>query len=113
MTFSPCLQTPLHLAVLTDQPGAIILLIRAGANPTLPDRNGRTPAHLAVKYGKNECLAALLHYLRKGCSVEEPFPELNMRCYDGENHSLDRGILLFIKEYIHVLAKTLLCFSKN
>ena len=72
------------MAVLTNQPGAIILLIRAGADPTLPDRNGRTAAHLAVMYGKNECLAALLHYLRKGCSVEEPFPELNMRCYDGE-----------------------------
>ena len=77
-------QTPLHLAVLTNQPGAIILLIRAGADPTLVDRNGRTPAHLAVKYGMNECLAALLHYMRKDCSLEEPFPELNIRCYDGK-----------------------------
>lgn len=76
-------QTPLHLAVLTNQPGAIILLIRAGADPTLVDRNGCTPAHLAVNYGKNQCLAALLHYLRKGCCMEEPFRELNIRSYDG------------------------------
>lgn len=76
-------QTPLHLAVLTDQPNAVDLLIRAGADSTLVDRNGYTPAHLAVLYGHDDCLKNLLKYLRPGVSRKEPFPELNFRCYDG------------------------------
>lgn len=76
-------QTPLHLAVITNQAHAVDLLIRAGADTTLVDRNGYTPAHLAVLYERTECLKNLLKYLRQGVSSKEPFPELNFRCYDG------------------------------
>ncbi|XP_060560227.1 nuclear factor NF-kappa-B p105 subunit-like isoform X2 [Ruditapes philippinarum] len=76
-------QTPLHLAVITQQPHAVDLLIRAGADTTLVDRNGYTAAHLAVLYGQDDCLKNLLKYLRPGVSSKQPFPELNMRCYDG------------------------------
>ncbi|WAQ97288.1 NFKB1-like protein [Mya arenaria] len=76
-------QTPLHLAVITDQPAAVDLLIRAGADPTLIDRSGYTPAHLAVLYTRTDCLKNLLKYLRRGVTKEVPFPELNIRCFNG------------------------------
>ncbi|XP_053392566.1 nuclear factor NF-kappa-B p105 subunit-like [Mercenaria mercenaria] len=76
-------QTPLHLAVITNQPHAVDLLIRAGADTTLVDRNGYTPAHLAVLYARDDCLRNLVKYLRQGVTSKQPFPELNLRCYDG------------------------------
>ncbi|KAL4240500.1 Nuclear factor NF-kappa-B p105 subunit [Mactra antiquata] len=76
-------QTPLHLAVITNQPDAVDLLIRAGADTTIVDRNGYTPAHLAVLYGNIECLKNLVKYLRNSVSAKQPFPELNVRCYEG------------------------------
>uniref|UniRef100_H3CAH8 Nuclear factor kappa B subunit 1 n=1 Tax=Tetraodon nigroviridis TaxID=99883 RepID=H3CAH8_TETNG len=44
-------QTPLHLAVLTQQREAVQALLLAGADPTLADRHGNTPLHLASQQG--------------------------------------------------------------
>ncbi|XP_037118525.1 nuclear factor NF-kappa-B p105 subunit [Syngnathus acus] len=44
-------QTPLHLAVTTQQPSAAQALLAAGADPTLGDRHGDTPLHLAARQG--------------------------------------------------------------
>nr|UZH84476.1 P105 [Sinohyriopsis cumingii] len=76
-------QTPLHLAVITNKPHAVDLLIRAGADTTAQDRHGNLPVHLAVLYGHVECLKALLKYQRQGTTKQCPFPELNMRNFDG------------------------------
>lgn len=40
-------QTPLHLAVITQQKEAVEALLLAGADPTLTDRYGNTALHLA------------------------------------------------------------------
>jgi ankyrin repeat protein len=40
--------TPLHVAVLVDQPALVERLIAAGANPNLTTDRGQTPLHWAV-----------------------------------------------------------------
>ena len=54
------LQTPLHLAVLTNQPNVVEKLVLSGASTNIPDRKGNTPAHIACKKGEVKCLQTLL-----------------------------------------------------
>ncbi|XP_046690604.1 nuclear factor NF-kappa-B p100 subunit isoform X2 [Silurus meridionalis] len=56
-------QTPLHLAVITQQAKLVETLLRAGADPTLLDRDGRTAVHLAALAGDEAILRALLNVL--------------------------------------------------
>ncbi|KAM4703046.1 B-cell lymphoma 3 protein [Rhinophrynus dorsalis] len=53
-------QTPLHLAVITDQPALVSLLLAHGSSPQIPDRNGQTCVHLACEYGSESSLEVLL-----------------------------------------------------
>jgi len=45
------LYAPLHIAVLTDQPGLVRRLVVAGARTSTRDQEGNTPLHLASKRG--------------------------------------------------------------
>uniref|UniRef100_A0A8C7U227 Nuclear factor of kappa light polypeptide gene enhancer in B-cells 2 (p49/p100) n=1 Tax=Oncorhynchus mykiss TaxID=8022 RepID=A0A8C7U227_ONCMY len=56
-------QTPLHLAVITRQVKVVDVLLRAGADPTLLDRDGRTALHLAALAGDDVTLRVLLGHL--------------------------------------------------
>ncbi|XP_009870145.1 PREDICTED: nuclear factor NF-kappa-B p100 subunit-like, partial [Apaloderma vittatum] len=56
-------QTPLHLAVVTKQPQVVQLLLQARADPTLLDRYGNSPLHLALQAGDEEMLRTLLAHL--------------------------------------------------
>ncbi|XP_069803438.1 B-cell lymphoma 3 protein [Dendropsophus ebraccatus] len=53
-------QTPLHLAVITDQPELVALLLHHRASPLIPDRNGQTCVHLACEYGSIRSLEVLM-----------------------------------------------------
>uniref|UniRef100_A0A8C8BWM9 RHD domain-containing protein n=1 Tax=Oncorhynchus tshawytscha TaxID=74940 RepID=A0A8C8BWM9_ONCTS len=56
-------QTPLHLAVITRQVKVVDVLLRAGADPTLLDRDGRNALHLAALAGDDVTLRVLLGHL--------------------------------------------------
>ncbi|XP_077453890.1 B-cell lymphoma 3 protein homolog [Stigmatopora argus] len=53
-------QTPLHLAVITQQVSMVEALLRAGSDPSVLDRNGQTALHLCCEYNHPECLHAVL-----------------------------------------------------
>ena len=52
-------QTPLHLAVITQQPNIVEKLLDCGASVDLPDRNGQNCLHLACKYGDLKTIQAI------------------------------------------------------
>lgn len=52
-------QTPLHLAAITDNAQIVEDLIIAGSDMNLPDRNGRTAAHLCAIHHSRESLRIL------------------------------------------------------
>ena len=68
-------QTPLHLAVITEQSHIVGKLTIAGANVNLPDRNGQTPAHLACQRSSIECIEELF----KGANIVD----LELRNFNG------------------------------
>lgn len=52
-------QTPLHLAVITEQPELVDRLLEAGADPSLVDQGGNTPLHIACRWGSMACFSLL------------------------------------------------------
>ncbi|XP_066843119.1 LOW QUALITY PROTEIN: B-cell lymphoma 3 protein [Anser cygnoides] len=65
-------QTPLHLAVITRQPGPCGSLVAHGASPLAPDRLGRSAAHLAAGAAPAACASSL-----------RARPDLGARDYEG------------------------------
>lgn len=59
------LQTPLHLAVITRQVKVVEVLLCSGADPSLVDKDGRSPLHLAALAGDNNTLRVLLAHLEE------------------------------------------------
>nr|XP_057910126.1 B-cell lymphoma 3 protein [Doryrhamphus excisus] len=53
-------QTPLHLALITQQVVMVDALLRAGADPSALDRNGQTALHLCCEYNHRDCLSLVL-----------------------------------------------------
>jgi len=49
-------QTALHLAILTDQPAVVRLLVNCGASCDIRDRHGNTALHLACSRGFIQCI---------------------------------------------------------
>ncbi|XP_072316501.1 B-cell lymphoma 3 protein homolog [Eucyclogobius newberryi] len=88
-------QTPLHLAVITQQANMLEALLKAGADPTALDRNGQTALHLCCEYDQPECLSLLLS-LRSAAAC------LEIRNYDGMS-SLHLAVLHGHKDLATIL----------
>ncbi|KAF1375120.1 hypothetical protein PFLUV_G00236180 [Perca fluviatilis] len=52
-------QTPLHLAVITNQADVCQRLLLSGCDPTLVDDSGDTPLHIACRHGNLLCFSVL------------------------------------------------------
>ena len=70
-------QTPLHLAVMQNQPETVKTLLSIGANPNIITKQGDLPLHLAVSASHNECISELLHYNNSR--------DCNLTNYNGES----------------------------
>nr|XP_020449746.1 LOW QUALITY PROTEIN: nuclear factor NF-kappa-B p105 subunit [Monopterus albus] len=64
-------QTPLHLAVITQQKEAVEALLLAGADPTLTDRHGNTVLHLASQQEGEGMVQLLLQHRELRGLVEQ------------------------------------------
>ncbi|XP_028677290.1 nuclear factor of kappa light polypeptide gene enhancer in B-cells inhibitor, alpha b [Erpetoichthys calabaricus] len=61
-------QTPLHLAVITDQAEIVASLLKAGCDPLLVDHSGNTALHIACSKGSQNCFGALTQFSGKHLS---------------------------------------------
>ncbi|KAJ0008799.1 hypothetical protein NQD34_016214 [Periophthalmus magnuspinnatus] len=52
-------QTPLHLAVITNQASVCERLLAGGCDPTLVDSNGDTALHIACRHGNLPCFSVI------------------------------------------------------
>ncbi|XP_015720507.1 NF-kappa-B inhibitor alpha [Coturnix japonica] len=55
-------QTPLHLAVITDQPEIAEHLLKAGCDLDVRDFRGNTPLHIACQQGSLRCVSVLTQH---------------------------------------------------
>jgi len=53
-------QTALHLAVITNQPAVVRLLVNCGASCDVRDHNGHTALHLACSRGLVQCIVEMM-----------------------------------------------------
>ncbi|KAL0969704.1 hypothetical protein UPYG_G00231140 [Umbra pygmaea] len=75
-------QTPLHLAVITEQPELVEHLLKAGCDPTLVDDSGNTALHIACRKGSLTCFGVLTQ--TQGCASNLP-AIVAMANYSGQN----------------------------
>ena len=64
-------QTPLHLAVITQQKEAVQALLLAGADPALTDRHGNTVLHLAAQQDGGWMVQFLLEHREMRALLED------------------------------------------
>nr|XP_006117860.1 NF-kappa-B inhibitor alpha [Pelodiscus sinensis] len=64
-------QTPLHLAVITEQAEIAESLLKAGCDPEIRDFRGNTPLHIACDQGSLRAVSVLTQYCQQHhlCSV--------------------------------------------
>lgn len=74
-------QTPLHLAVITNQPDVCERLLVAGGDPTLVDCNGDTPLHIACRHGNLPCFSVIT----QNCSPQHLNIAMAAYNYHGQN----------------------------
>ena len=61
--------TPLHCASQEGHLASVVILLQAGADPLLPDRNGSFPIHLAAQLNRTEVVRFLIE--KTECNVDQ------------------------------------------
>ncbi|KAL6105164.1 nuclear factor of kappa light polypeptide gene enhancer in B-cells inhibitor, alpha b [Pungitius pungitius] len=74
-------QTPLHLAVITNQALVCQRLLASGCDPTLVDDSGDTPLHIACRHGNLLCFSVLV----QNCPPEHLSTVMAACNYHGQN----------------------------
>ncbi|KAM3842845.1 nuclear factor of kappa light polypeptide gene enhancer in B-cells inhibitor, alpha b [Diretmus argenteus] len=74
-------QTPLHLAIITDQPDVCERLLVAGCDATLVDDSGDTPLHIACRRGNLVCFSVIT----QNCQSEHLNTIMAACNYQGQN----------------------------
>lgn len=93
-------QTPLHLAVITQQTDMVKALLRSGADPAALDRNGQTAMHLCCEYDQRECLSVVLSF-SLSCTC------LEIRNFEGKLQYTEQSPCYELFKVPHVLIKSL------
>uniref|UniRef100_A0A1A8IW72 NF-kappa-B inhibitor alpha n=1 Tax=Nothobranchius kuhntae TaxID=321403 RepID=A0A1A8IW72_NOTKU len=74
-------QTPLHLAVITNQPDVCHSLLLSGCDPTLVDRSGDTALHISCRHGNLHCFSVIT----QNCRPEHLHTAMAACNYNGQN----------------------------
>lgn len=70
-----CPKTPLHYAILGNQPECVRYLIKKGADIGAIDHAGKSPLQLAAAYGREECAEILLSHGAQQ-DIRHPTPKI-------------------------------------
>ncbi|NXK23158.1 IKBA inhibitor, partial [Arenaria interpres] len=91
-------QTPLHLAVITDQPEIAEHLLKAGSDLEIRDFRGNTPLHIACQQGSLRSVSVLTQY----CQPHHLLAVLQATNYNGHTclHLASIEGYLAIVEYL-------------
>lgn len=84
-----CLQTPLHVAIITEEAEIAEKLLQAGCDPEVRDYRGNTALHIACEQGSLRGVGVIVQYSKF------QIPSL-LQCsnYDGMYHISVMAILL-------------------
>lgn len=88
-------QSPLHLAVATNQHQIVRLLMVAGAHPGVRNCMGESPLHVAARQGYYECCRAILEPV-----TQEEISSLPL-FYDVPCHTVNLEQWNFQGEFFH------------
>ncbi|XP_035668250.1 B-cell lymphoma 3 protein homolog [Branchiostoma floridae] len=69
-TYNNLRQTPLHLAVITDQWPLVRMLVLSGACADVQDRHGHTAVHLSCQSASTACLHTIITCCQHGLDLE-------------------------------------------
>ncbi|XP_008306754.1 nuclear factor of kappa light polypeptide gene enhancer in B-cells inhibitor, alpha b [Cynoglossus semilaevis] len=94
-------QTPLHLAVITNQADVCHHLLVSGCDPSLVDNRGDTPLHIACRHGNLVCFSVITQF----CQAERLQTVMAACNYNGQNclHLASvHGFLLLVENMVQL-----------